>query len=110
MALGPRDRPHVHGRQRSITARRRRIAQTLARIRTALRPETIVVGSGIAKAPIVTVPGVLVKGTAEVSAPVEKLKSSKKVDGLELIEPLPEGGTRLTVYESPTLVIAALRL
>ena len=72
-------------------------------------PETIEDGSGMTEEVIVTVPGVLVKGTNEVSVPVEKSITSKKVDELELIEPSPEGGTRLIVYESPTLVIAALR-
>jgi hypothetical protein len=73
----------------------------LSRITNAVRPETIAVGSGMAEAPIVTVPGVLVNGTTEVSVPVEKLNTSKKVDVLELIEPSPVGGTRLIVYESP---------
>ena len=58
--------------------------------------EMIVLGSGTATAAeIVTVPGVLVKGTAEVSPPVLKLKKSKNVWLLLFIEPLPVAGTRL---------------
>ena len=75
----------------------------------AVRPEKIADGSGMAEAVILTVPGTLVKGTAEVSPPVEKSKTSKKVEGLEPIKPVPVGGMRLIVYESPTFVIAASR-
>src|SRR5262249_21321129 len=83
-----------------LLERRRRYAPRKPATRASpIRPETIEPGSGTVRAEIVTVPGVLVKGMAEVSAPVEKSNTSKKVDVLELIEPSPEAGTRLIVYE-----------
>jgi hypothetical protein len=68
---------------------------------SAVRAETSESGSGTAEAVIVTIPGVLVKETAEVSPPVEKANTSKKVDVLQVIKPLLEGGTRPIVYEAP---------
>ena len=59
--------------------------------------KAIELGSGTVAAEIVTVPGVLVNGTAEVSTPVLKLYRSKYVWVLLLIEPLPLAGMRLTV-------------
>jgi hypothetical protein len=47
----------------------------------AVNPETIDDGSGIEAAEMMTVPGVLVNGTAESSAPVLKSKLSKKLFG-----------------------------
>jgi hypothetical protein len=77
---------------------RKRVApKTPARTSAAVTPEMIEAGSGTAAAEIMTVPAVLVKGTAEVSCPVSKLKLSKNVCVLVFIEPLPDGGTRLTV-------------
>jgi hypothetical protein len=75
----------------------RRAASVPPSSSAAVKYKTIVDGSGTAAAAeIVTVPGVLVKGTADVSVPVLKLKLSKKVPMLPSIEPLPLGGTRLT--------------
>ena len=73
----------------------------------AVRPGMIEAGSGMEAPVIITVPDVLVKGTAEVSPPVLKLSTSKNV-WLLLIEPLPLVGTRLIEYESPGLVLVAL--